>query len=236
MFGSLVIADNNWVTALVPIVIAIIYLLNHVLSALKPAAAARNKQPRRAAEPAERPLRPPQKQTVQPSGNQAQLNAEIEQFLKRANERRGDRTRREPPLKGPPPKAPPKVSARPPMREQPAAVEPDERRDFDSVAASVEKHLDKRGFSQRAEHLADDIVHADEEMEQHLKKAFGRRVGTLGDTTAKAPATPLTDNAPVAAGPVSPTAATLANLLANPQNIKQAVIFKEILERPDYRW
>ena len=59
-----------------------------------------------------------------------------------------------------------------------------ERRELSTVAESVEKHMADRGFNQRAEHLADDIVRADQQMESHLQKAFGHRVGTLGDTTA----------------------------------------------------
>jgi predicted flap endonuclease-1-like 5' DNA nuclease len=229
-----VLAANDWLTALVPIVIAVIYLINHLLSAMK--STTRNKPPRRPPETAERSLRPTQKQPGPPAGGQSQLNAEIEQFLKRA----GDRPRREPALTPPPktpqaktPKRTPPKSA---SREQPLDAETVERSDFSSVGASVEKHLANRGFTQRAEHLADDIVRADQEMEQHLQKAFSRRVGTLGGETAKTSSTPVTDVEPVPAAPRSPAADALGSLLSNPQNIKQAVILNEILQRPEHRW
>ena len=178
-------------------------------------------------------MRAPQKQPVPQAAIPLQLNAEIEQFLKRAGDRPGERARREPALT--PPKAPPRTLAKPFPREQPLEAETVERRDFSSVGASVEKHLANRGFTQRAEHLADDIVRADQEMEQHLQKAFNRRLGTLGDT-AEASSSPVTDVEPETSTPRSPAADTLGSLLSNPQNIKQAVILNEILQRPEHRW
>jgi predicted flap endonuclease-1-like 5' DNA nuclease len=236
MFGF-VFAAGDWLSALVPIVIAVILLIGRLISSMKSTTPPpRNKQPRRPPETAERSLRPPQKQPAPQAPGQSQLNAEIEQFLKRA----GDRPSREPALTPQPkttqPKTPKRTSPKSLTREQPLDAEPVERRDFTSVGASVEKHLANRGFTQRAEHLADDIVRADQEMEQHMQKAFGRRVGTLGDETAKTSSTPVTDVEPVSAAPRSPAADTLGNLLSNPQNVKQAVILNEILQRPEHRW
>jgi hypothetical protein len=232
MFGFL-LAAQDWVTALIPIVLAIICLISHVMSAVK-AAPGRNKPMRRPLEPVERPLRPAQKAPVPPAAGQSPLNAEIEQFLKRAGDRRGQRSRGEAepaaPSKGPQ-RAPAKTAA----RKQPPAA-PSERRDFDAVTASVEKHLANRGFKQRAEHLADDIVRADQEMEQRLQKSFSHRVGTLGDATASAVNAPVTDAQPVPEIPTASAAQNIASLLANPQNIKQAIILNEILARPDHRW
>jgi hypothetical protein len=129
-----------------------------------------------------------------------------------------------------PPKAPPRAPA-PPVR-----VEPSERPGFDSVAASVEKHMANRGFTQRAEHLADDIVRADQEMEQHLQKSFSRRIGTLGPTTPS-PTGPVTDAEPVADQPQpAASAMMLGGVLASGQQLKQAFVLNEILQRPEHRW
>jgi hypothetical protein len=104
------------------------------------------------------------------------------------------------------------------------------------VAESVEKHLGTRTFNKRAEHLADDIVRADQQMEDHLQKSFNRRVGTLGGGTAKEPETPVTDASPVTSVDTSPAAQSLRKLLSNPNDIRQAIILSEILDRPERHW
>jgi hypothetical protein len=233
-------AVEDWLKFVIPLVFFIIYAINHLISAAKAnASQARNNQQRRKLEGAERPPRPPQQQAAeggsgqapggQAPGGQAQLNAEIEQFLKRATERRGERPRREAALKTPP-KAPPK-----PPRERVVDVEPIPRRDFGNVASSVEKHLGDRGFRDRAEHLADDIVRADQQMEQHLQKAFGHKVGTLSDAATQS-VTPATDAEPVSNAEKSATSVGLAALLSNSQHLRQMVVLNEILQRPEHRW
>jgi len=172
---AMLLADADWwLRFVVPAVFFVIYAINRLLGSAKPATPAARKPQRRPPE-GERPLRPPQQPSAkpQPSG-QAQLNAEIEQFLKRANDQRGDPARRE---AAPIPRSS-KAAPKPPAA-KPIDVQPLERREFSSVAASVEKHISNRTFTQRAEHLADEIVRADEQMEQHLQKAFSNRWGPL---------------------------------------------------------
>ncbi|MBI3838681.1 MAG: hypothetical protein HY288_12205 [Planctomycetia bacterium] len=228
----MLVAAGDWLTIVFPIVFFIIYALNHLISAAKPATPPARKPQRRPPE-GERPLRPPQQPPPSPqTSSQSQLNAEIEQFLKRANDRRNDRSRREVAPAARSPKAPPK-----PPADRPIDVQPLERHEFSSVAASVEKHLSSRTFTQRTEHLADDIVRADEEMEQHLQKAFSHRVGTLSDvqkpTDIQTPATDKETSVVVAAGSA---ANAIAGLLTDPKNLRQAVILNEILKRPENRW
>ena len=231
----LIAGIQDWIGAIVPIVF-LIYALIQLFTAKAPQPPAR-KPPRRApGEQAERPLRP-QQPPAKPVGTpQAQLNAEIEQFLKRANQRR-DRSRREsePSLKAPPKPAPRTIAA-PPQGQQPAKTSPaaKQQRDLSTVAESVDKHLAGRGFSQRAEHLADDIVRADAQMEEHLKSKFSHKVGRLGDERTAAQVVPATDVAPSTI-PIEPASA-MATLLANPQNVRQAFILGEILARPIDRW
>jgi hypothetical protein len=228
-------------TFLVPLVFFVIYALNQLL-------AARGQQPknnpreRRPNPPrAERPMRPPQPD--QQGGTAAQLNAEIEQCLKRASQRRGERPAPQRAARTtPPPKAPsrsparsPRPSAPPaPPREEPIDVEPVETHSFDAVATSVEKHIGSRGFAQRTEHLADDITRADEQMQAHLQQTFDRRVGTLRDEASRTAAVP----ADVAeAQKAEPTiAAGLAEQLRTPQGMRQAIVLGEILARPVERW
>jgi hypothetical protein len=238
-------AVGDWLQFLVPLVFFIIYAINQLLSGNK------NKQqpsapripPRRNPE-AERPLRsePPGAPPNKPArGGQAQLNAEIEEFLKRAEQRRGEGSRREGVAQRPP--EPPQrrpSSPEPPQRgqaplEPASSSDPEPRRDFSSVSTSVEQHLGNRGFSQRAEHLADDIARADENMEEHLKQAFGHRVGTLGASTPGRLAS-TTDVAATISVDASSTILALADMLTSPQKIRQAIVLREILDRPEHRW
>jgi hypothetical protein len=222
-------AAGDW-SALIPILAAIIWLISQMVSAARSQQA--RKPQRRPGEMAERPPSPPPKPIEQVPGKPTTLNAEIEQFLKRAAGQRGERARREP-------APPPKTVQRPPAKaagRKPLGPATTERRDFDSVTSSVEKHMADRGFTQRAEHLADAIVRADQQMEEHLQKAFSRRVGTLGDP-ARQSLTPVTDAEPSPEAPrTSATAATLSAMLANPQSLKNAIILNEILTRPEHRW
>lgn len=238
-------AIGDWLQFLIPLVFFIIYAINQLLSGNK------NKQqppaprnpPRRKPE-AERPLRsePPGAPPNKPArSGQAQLNAEIEQFLKRAEQRRSEGSRRE----GVAPRPPEPPQRRPATPEQPqraqvplepaSGSESEPRRDFSSVATSVEQHLGNRGFGQRAEHLADDIVRADQQMEEHLQKAFGHRVGTLGESTPGRLA-PATDVAATVSADASSTILALADMLTSPQKIRQAIVLREILDRPEHRW
>ena len=222
----LMAAGGDWTSLIVPLVFVIIYVVNHLLSLSKPKpnSPPKSNNPQRQPGQGERPPRPP-RAAGQPPANPSPLNAEIEQFLKRAQGRPGDRTLRAPTAKAPP---------LPPPREEPVDVQPIER---SSVASSVEKHMANRGFGQRAEHLADDVVRGDQEMEQHLQKAFSHRVGTLSDSTSNLATTSVTEVEPVASQARQTLVSNaLAGLLADPQSLKQAVILTEILQRPEHRW
>lgn len=229
MFDVKLIAVDWW-SWLIPAVFIIIYLLNHLLAGKPDAAKQREAQQRRRVPPPERPIRP--QQAPQPGG-QSQINAEIEQFLKRANERRMEKARLASPARGAP-KAPPALSHAP-LAEQALEIEPMEQ-EFDAVEESVRRHLGNRGFEQRAEHMGDDVEHADEEMEQHLKQVFDHRLGQFdtgvsGDSNASRNVEP-----PITRADPLASAKALAGLLANQENIRQAVLLKEILERPIDRW
>jgi hypothetical protein len=232
----LLAALTDLIGVVVAIVFIIIYSLNHLLQGKGNQPPGRNPQ-RRPGEPAERPLRPAQPQQ-KPKDAVSQLNSEIEQFLKRAGQRRSEKPARDR-AAGPPPSRPPKPPqpAREPLREQAVDVEPVEHRGFDDVATSVEKHMANRSFAQRAEHLADDIERADEDMEAHLQQAFSHKVGTLAGESPQASAAAVTDTASKVTDEGSTAMATaLAAMLATPQGMRQAILLGEILVRPEHRW
>lgn len=229
MFNLPLIADVwPW---LVGVVFFVIYLLNHLLSAKNGAAKQREAQQRRRMAQAERPPRP---QGQPQQGGKSQLNAEIEQFLKRANERRLEKARRAQPVRSTGPARPNPQPT--PEAEEVLEVVPLEPHDFDSVAASVQQHLGGRSFEQRAEHLADDITQTDEQRARHFKQVFDHRLGNL-DTGLVDPNAPTdVTGPPVTREDPNAMAKAMAGLLANHQNLRQAIVLKEILERPVDRW
>jgi hypothetical protein len=215
----------NWV---IPAVFIIIYLLNHVLSGAKAAGGAKPPQPQRRRVPTPPPDRAARPQ--QPAPGQAQLNTEIEQFLKRANERRMEKARRD---LAPEP-ASPAPSPPPPRPAEPAIDVTPLDRDFNAVEKSVKQHLGNRGFQERAEHLADDILRQEAEMQRHLEQAFSHRLGTLSGRDSTAPKAAA--EAPPATADRAATAMALAGILTNQSDIRKAILLKEILERPIDRW
>jgi hypothetical protein len=228
-------AGDDWMKLIIPLVFLVIYVINHLLASAKTKPAAPPPaRPARKPPMGERTPRPPQQVPAEPSTQQAELNAEIEQFLKRAEARRGEGQRRGQAAKAV--KAPAKPAAKQPPQPPTPRREPRTRRGFGDVAESVEKHLGHRGFESRTEHLADDIVRADQQMEDHLQKAFSRKVGTLDDSgdASKAPLTDAQTAAVLADGPSAETG--IAIVLANPQTLKQAVVLTEIFARPEHRW
>lgn len=241
------LAANDWLGIIVPIVFFIIYALNQLLANKN---AKQGQRPPQRREPqAERPMRPNPNAPplANPGGSRAQgskpspLDAEIEQFLRRADQRKGNRSQQKRPAQQQqPPKPPPKPASRSLASDAdisgPITAEALDDRGLSSIAASVEQHIGSRGFAQRAEHLADDIVRADQQMEEHLQKSFNRKVGTLDSTAQARSMAPVTDTAAKTdTGPQS-QAAVLAELLASAQGVRQAVILSEILERPEHRW
>jgi hypothetical protein len=239
MFQQPLLADIwGWI---VPVVIIIIYALNHLLSGGKAQQAQKQRQQqakRRAAQgeralqqPAQ-PQQPPPQALPRPqqAGGQDSLHDEIEQFLRRANERRKEKAQRS----TLPERVTPLEPAPPARAEQPVDVQPVEH-SFDAVATSVAQHFNSsRSFEQRAEHMADQVEKADDDMQRHLKQAFDHRLGTLRTTGQPDSAAVATDQPAAPAQP--PTVALGMAGVLNPQNLKQAILLKEILERPVDRW
>lgn len=77
-------------------------------------------------------------------------------------------------------------------------------------------------------------------MQGHLHEVFDHHVGTLGDMPGGWAQTPQAREAETAEGQIAflPTtpAAELAAILANPVTLRQAILFQEILQRPEHRW
>lgn len=226
----LIAAGLEWLKFVFVIVFFLVWIFNNLLS---DKAKAKGK-------PLQRPQVPPPRPDAGEAGaggGQPQLAGEIEEFLKRANQKRQEKVRRKQPAKAaakPAPPTPPKPARR-------LVQESSQGQDFEvstgkSVAEHVQKHLDTRGFTERAEHLMDeDIRKADAEREAHRKQVFEHKVGRLADTST-AEAAPAGPTAATTATIDAAAAMPLAALLANPQGLKQAIVLNEVLSRPEHRW
>lgn len=235
LFEVQLLAANVW-EWIGPLIVVGFYILSYLFRA----ANSRNAQ----TPPARSPFSPPSPPMQSGGGRgqsrgakQPELNSEIEQFLKRASERRGEKQQREKPQRQFP-QSPssdrPRSQNEPPKPPREKREQRDKRPEFGSVAASVEQHLGSRNFDQREKKLAEDVVRAEAQLEQHVQQTFSGRLGNLSsdtDTTG-----PLTDVQTEAIDDRTQVAKELAASLANPQSIKQAIMLHEILMRPIDRW
>jgi hypothetical protein len=223
------VAAIEWVKFILVIVFVLIWIFNNFLGEKVKA------KPR----PLQRPQVPPPQPDVpaaDPPAGQQQLVGEIEEFLKRATQKRQEKTRRKQPTKVVVKSAPPATSK--PARRLVQTSTEDQGFEVNvggSVAEHVQQHLDTREFTTRAEHLVDDMAKGDVDREAHRKQVFEHKLGRLADTSTSAP-----ESAAAAAEASKPdltaVASPLAAILANPQNLKQAIALNEILSRPEHRW
>lgn len=177
-----------------------------------------------------RPQRPPR----QPRP----LDDEIADFLRTAGEHREAGQRRPggapvgttPPRPAPSrPGAPlPSRPATPPPRppvEQPLEVIPLEPRPRHLAESLATRTLTTGSLGQ----LTTNVAEADDRLEDHLRQVFRRDLSSLGAGEEKAVSAP--------AAPLPSTAAVgLAAMLASGDNLRNAIILSEIINRPEHRW
>lgn len=95
----------------------------------------------------------------------------------------------------------------------------------EGVAEHVSHHLDTGDVTSRASQLGSDVGMADDKLEAHLHDKFDHDLSKIDDQLDKESET---------GGPTVGTtkASEIAEMLANPKSIRQAVILSEILNRP----
>jgi hypothetical protein len=219
-------ADNfGWVQLVFLVVVFVIWVINNLLgekAKLKP-------KPQRGQMPR------PDIAGMEPQAEQHKLAGEIEEFLKRATQKRQDKSRR---------KQPKKIvvtAVAPPSKPARRLVEaPTEQMEYQvkagrSVDDQVRDRLNTQKFAERASRLVDeDIAQDDAEREAHMRQVFEHKLGRLADTSAVT-ASPTTGTEPTKLE-LAAASVPLASLLTNPQNLKQAIVLNEILSRPEHRW
>jgi len=204
------------------LIMILVFVVPAILQAL-------NKQAQRQKGPPGR--RPPARPAVGKRPAAGDVEAEIEEFLRRAAQPRGVQ--------------PPRPAARPAMaqlaggprgpgevaRDRPVGV---------GMAEHVQKYLDRDEFQRRAAELGGQAARTDQQTERHLQQVFGHEVSHLADVPGESAAVPQVEEPGEADDRIRefPTtaAAGLAALFSDATSIRQAIIINEILQRPEHRW
>jgi hypothetical protein len=195
------------------------------------------------------PARPP----VPPPGRPAppEVANEIDEFLRRAAQRRN-------PQAAPPrPSLPEPVAVGPVRpRPQPARVEAAPAQPVQAelvaarpvggeVAEHVKKYLDSEKFDSRAGELGQEVVQTvNREIDQHLRQVFDHSVSRLaavpGEASAgpvEGPGAPTVSSTSEASEGLFPTSAIdLAAILSSADLVRQAIVLNEMFRRPEERW
>ena len=109
------------------------------------------------------------------------------------------------------------------------------------VEEHVKKYLDSENFARRESQLGEEVAQADKAIDQHLSQVFDHQVSRLASLPGEAAAPPVAYEPPelveASSLAIPDTFATgLTDLLSNPEAIRQAIVFSEIFRRPEERW
>lgn len=189
--------------------------------------------------PARRPDGPRRPEAPRPQGP---LHDEIGEFLRNASKRRAPGR----PAAGGAPAWRPKAGMRSPAGPQPYPG--DAPVDIELVEAkeevSVDEHIRQRLGTERLGHLAPvldgEVTHTDDRVQDHVHSVFDHDLSRLSGTpgeSARSMEVTEPESPEDRIGSVPPTAAAgLTAMLADPGNLRQAILLSEILNRPESRW
>lgn len=170
-------------------------------------------------------------------------DSEVESFLQRANAQRGG-------------EAPMAMEVVPPRRSRQARrsqkvgseadliIEADVLPQ-DGLQTRIGSSINTSDFDERAEELGDRVERSDDMMQAHLHGVFDHRVGSLSQTPASVATSNVTPAPEESSGtqatgdataPTGRVASDLFARLRSPQGMRDAIVLREILERPDQRW
>jgi hypothetical protein len=157
---------------------------------------------------------------------------EIEEFMRRAANRRNVQGTQ--PVAAPTP--PPTPAAVQPGRAEVSAEQPV----GGQVEEHVKKYLDAQDFSRRSQELGEEVAQVDRDVGQHLHEVFDHQVSRLEVVPGEAAAPPVAvepSDLSEASPEIPATFATgLLGLINSPDSLRQAIILNEIIHRPEERW
>ena len=227
MIAMLPLADGDWIGV-------VVFLVIMIISAISQMAGNKKEAPRPKPRPRP-PVRPAQGRPAQAGpGRQDPVAGELEDFLRRAAGGGGQQPARRPP---PAPPARPQPRPRPPVA-RPVVAEPvvAEAADDLEIIESVADHM---SHSQAKSRFPSQLSSSSDESD-NVSRKFDQPMGQFGSTQEKAHAAALVEpeaNAAEIVESMPPTAAAgLSAMLASPTSLRQAILLKEILERPVHRW
>jgi hypothetical protein len=170
---------------------------------------------------------------------------DIEEFLKKATERRAAQQQGRTAAPANPPRQPvdapaqnreqPRPILRPPMpAATPVIVDDEEVEIVDpiglSVSQHVSRHIDTKDITSRADSLGDEVALADDKMDARLHQKFDHGLGSLADQKSKHAGKKSSKKKIRALTP----AQNVFEMLRSPKSIRDAILISEILKRPDF--
>ncbi|HTN76283.1 MAG TPA: hypothetical protein VL096_13590 [Pirellulaceae bacterium] len=160
------------------------------------------------------------------------MSDEIEDFIRRAAERRKKQNKagNKPAAR---PAAPPKKQRTPlPSVVEAEIVEPPLRENISSYVAS---HLGSQALTEHASHLGEETALADDRLEARLHQKFDHKLGRLTRSTLDDSAQHSTASAPPSQS-IPNTPEAIAEMFRSPLQIRNAFILSEIFARPEHLW
>lgn len=228
-FALLAIDFGDLVGVLIFVVFVVLSVLNQFITKWREQAQKRPGQPRanRGGAPAGKPQKDPAK--------------EVEEFLRRvAQMGREEEPARETPVEVVEQRRPKRqTNQQRPQPKQQQPQRPKKPKQQRSGERLQERHLDSQVGDR---HITSRVEQADERVEAQVQQHLDTIRGSLpvDQMTAGAPQGAMSD-APTVVLPArldrgAPRGANLAALLANRDNVRQAIVLNEILRRPEERW
>lgn len=144
------------------------------------------------------------------------MSSPIEDFLRQAAERR---------VSKPPPVIATQVQPEPEVMVA-ELVEAEERLEN----THLDHHIDTSRMADHAEHLGEEVSRADEQVDRHVHAVFDHQVGDLDEDEVYG----SSDTTNTAAG--YGLRRELKQAVRSRSQIRRAVVFSEIIRRPEWRW
>lgn len=152
---------------------------------------------------------------------------DIEEFLRKAAQRRAQAQQAANQARGGPPQG---ARAQPARQPQPSSQRQPDIVIGEVVEPVVVEESLRSKLKDRDAHRASEVALADEKIAAHLHEKFEHHLGSLrhlADSSAS------TGEGP---DPTNRTVDELVRMLRNPTSLRAAIIISEVLERPEHRW
>ncbi len=221
-FEPLLAIDVGGIIGVIVVIIMVITAIGNIIAKITEEQKKAQRRPRAQQQP-----RP---QAGADGGGGGGIGDEITEFLRRAAQGQGAEP--QPPQAAPPPPRP--VRQRPSVAAQPVEAEiVAEDRGSRAVGAGI----DTSKFDRRDRQLGDEVIDADQVLDERVHDVFDHDISDLAQTRGTAESATPSKAASKRRTEIPPTAAAgFAAMLSNADNIRQAIIISEILNRPLDRW